>query len=455
MKNDILEKKMKLKEWVLYEALRYQTVPKEAISSGFKSNVYFSRAINSLMSDGLLKEKIYKVRKGTRTWTTRYYLITKKGMSYLCEHSKVEWLNDISEQEILSACTVGSNTASSQMKKNIQIAESAIMSELAGAETAEIRKPRKIEFKKDGAMFVFDDGDFDDDDSDAESKKESGKQQKRFIDIAYESLLRNEKKTQGQERIEYRKNYRPESVAYIRYVDSRQAKELLAPNDMAVEHLRDYDRCAFNGVLDSQFKSVFIFSPYDIGFKWNYWATNVDSRLGTLWAKLNAFRRPEYDPPITVLEKADGAFMIKNRRHFVQVYTDEAKVRSETTKLGSGFRRFYCIPKTSEGVAQLRYLMLTDDDEYNNAIVNNICRGDGYRKNVEWQKDLFPIIDGQDTYIAIGTQLDIRKMQLMEAVKENVKERLRMGIICFAWQAEYYEAIFPDAKIITVTAPEN
>lgn len=225
----------------------------------------------------------------------------------------------------------------------------------------------------------------------------------------------------------------------IQYTDIQEVKNILFGSDPTQQ--LDYSRCSFCGIADSRYSSFLVYSAHDVGMKWLPWINSTELKLFRQWFSRNG--RDRFKP---------GAFLlVKNLQQFYSLYNDTAGVRTEkqkTVQLGNGLSSFHVVPVDSTGVKHLTRLMLNDPAETRKEIIREAIERAEFLPSDRGEDDVFPLIDTYNLYTAIGTDLDIRQMQKIEAVLEFTGIS-QFAVICYDWQQDYWFKLFPGTTVYT------
>ena len=416
--------------WVLKTIALNTVAPKEALISKNSNTNYASRIVRMLLEKGFIRKKVYKKRKKNRSWSEAYYELTKDGMLVLSRSNEIEWLEELTADDLTGYSSKGGeNNSTNTLRYMIQSAEAAIFSEHAGAEIPIIREKNKSGKITRTEYLCFDD------------EPDENIEEKKFRDLIVGSAGAGEEKLLHTNALKYRKEYRPDTENYIRYLAKKQVKELISEfaNDDDPEK---YRKSKFTGIIESSDNSVMLFSPYEVGCSWTDWEIRDDLRIMSVWRnncsilKLKYGKDAGYD-----FEAGTGAMFVKNHRHFSQLYKDEAGVRKAADVLGGGFKRFCIIPKTNTGAKQLRLIALRDPEDYEYEVAERLIRSGMFTRNTE-NENTFDLKDRESGVTMLGILLDIRKIQRAEKkCAQSANGTNTYSIVCYRWQVPYYESV--------------
>ena len=427
----------KLYNTMLTLAFVNQTVTHDSLKALNASESFSEQMIKKAVEEKHLRVKTVKIKKRAASFTEKIYTTTPAGIRYLIDNCDIGWINTIDPKNTknLAAFDVSART-SKRANRMAQISEAKIMSELAGAESFFLIH----DSSSNDAISLDEDIIAENDDV---GIYDSGNGSQNFT--TYTQLIMScpeiDENIQRQFIIDYnRSSGLPND--YLRFVDCIRLKQLFV-SEMTGSDLAFFKRCSFQGILDSYYKTVLIYSIHTIGLPWSKWKFQSESTILTWWRANHALTEKKR----SYYSGLSGVLFVKNARQFHNAYFDVVHVRKE--KLGEGLNHFYVVPKTCEGASHLRFLMLTDDKEYNETIKTELLETGMYSLNENDPYDAFPLCNlATGNPAVILPQMDIIQMQTLQLKCEisNVKS---FDIICFEWQMDYYNRVFPHATAIS------
>lgn len=210
---------------------------------------------------------------------------------------------------------------------------------------------------------------------------------------------------------------------------------------------RDYQSGRYAGVIDSRFKSVFLFAAPMFGMGWHKWINAKEMTAYQVWLKLKANITTEQ------IQRAGtcAALIVDTPNRFKYLYLKKGTERQENDQdFGGWFDHFYIIPSSDDGVKHLRWLMFNNDGEVDKAIINDAINSGMYTENKSSFSRTFPLLSDDETPTALGFQLDAKRMIKIEKTA-NDNPSLSFVVLCYEWQEPYYKAVMPDnVEIITL-----
>lgn len=244
------------------------------------------------------------------------------------------------------------------------------------------------------------------------------------------------------------KDGRQENDAFF-FTDSPRVKQQILFQDTGdgkVNKIKDFDRCIFDGILDSKTRFLMMYSCCGVGKTWKKWNISKDLNIASFWNMTNS--RFRY-PVSTIYEESfEGILLVKNHVQFTQLYKDVAEKRRRTEQLGRGYKNFFAAPLTWEGAELIRFLMHTDLEEYDRMIAEYMSPK-GYSQNTEYKPETYFLISPDQHLTINGTYLEIRRMQRAEEVYSSGLGYIP-EILCFEWQVPFYKKTLPFSQLIVI-----
>ena len=242
----------------------------------------------------------------------------------------------------------------------------------------------------------------------------------------------------------------------------------------------DVRRGRFSGIMQSQEKLLMMYVEPSYGMKWSKRFFKADKDALSQYIK-----HLKSKGTLTINGNfIEGCLLVRNAEEFAKNFcerlikveekfedpeaTDKKgkkkkpekeipeKEKNPENELGHGFDRFYLIPINMDGVNQLKWLSTLDVQGYESQMLDWCTRsveegGGGYvhlKVRVEGAGSALRLSDPSDGIpVFQGELMDIGKMYSIKAAYE-INPDLKVKVLCYPWQEEYYKAIFPN--IITV-----
>lgn len=420
---------MQLYNQMLLTAFVTPWVPKEVLTAGSRSLRFAQETVRTAIENGHLKECVITSRNGHQKMVEHFLTTTPSGIRFLIEqdHGK-SWLSNIGPDDTKHAVSNPySYTGKRVIRRMAKYAEARTFSALAGARS----EPPFYSCRRDVS---------DEPDSNSEAGgRRSGKTYYSLICNAVSSSEKRERNEMipgviktgslGNEDIRFTGIDR---IRELRRVDGREDNE--------------HGPGTADGIIDSNVKSLLIYSGFGVGFNGDPWLYKSDIDMLTFWNQERITDRTA--GPVPESSKS-AVLLVKNRRHFELLYRDTAGLR-KGEKLGNGFDRFHIVPKTYEGTSFLNHLMTEDSGEYEQSIIDGIISNMGMQPHTGRADGIFPLSDNGKLF-AVGTEMDAIRMNHIERYVSAFPDT-RFGIICYSWQTDYYRSIFGEIETIEISA---
>ena len=221
---------------------------------------------------------------------------------------------------------------------------------------------------------------------------------------------------------------------------------------------KDFDRCRYNGILVSRFKTVSIYVNVsaNVGMPWNEALLRQDT---VAVHNLQNCYTPDYSAGQDT-NRAYGFLLTDNPKHLASLLFDHAGTRKpprtkrgedrkNPEEIGRGFDSLFAIPTTRRGADLLRRIMLRDEAEFENGFITRCLETDGdLTLNTGSAAKLFPLarqIQGKTLYLAPLLTMDLVRMQ--KIIKAAPSLDGYIGVYCEPWERPYVEAVFREAGV--------
>lgn len=408
-----------LKTCLLLNTAQNRVITAEAlnlIAEGSKSKYnYLRKTLSELVDNGAIKTDRIEEKTSITSSVKKIYSMTKKGMQTLIQQLYGEAVWQAVQTEVESATLYGANKLSAtQIQKTAQITDAKTISEKAGAISREIFSDTENET---AGCSTVDEQDF------AEKTKSFSE----VLDQINAVMGDNSAGAALKENIDSQETH------LLVFTDSRTAKKSIVA-ESNIDQTKDFDRCAFDGILESKNRFLMMYTCFGIGRKWHKWNIDKDIAVASFWNTHNTeLRKPI---PFTSVENFEGVLLVKNAAQFAQIFLDSAKVRTKDEVLGTGYKNFYATPMTWDGVNHLQFLMTTDFGDADRQVAEYFIEKYGYRINNEFQPDTFFLISPENQLAINGIYMDLRRIQ--RAMNICDKNDLLPELICFEWQVPFY-----------------
>lgn len=202
----------------------------------------------------------------------------------------------------------------------------------------------------------------------------------------------------------------------------------------------DFARARMRGVLDSYYNSMVVFIEPPIPMSWYKFNVNAERSVARMWNVSNSFVKEEY--------KANGilkaVFIAENPTSFYRSYSAARNdVEDEALEFGGYFSNVYVVPNSQEGVNQLHWIMLSNEDEEKQILAEAAIKTGQFVFNEQRTGSDYLLRDKAGNEVIIGFHMDAKKMLQYEKVA-NAHPAITYYILCYKWQKSFYEKIMPN-----------
>lgn len=219
--------------------------------------------------------------------------------------------------------------------------------------------------------------------------------------------------------------------------------KLKIANTSMVASARDFNRGRYAGILDSQYKSMMIFVASPFVMLWDKWLTQKESGNQELWSRTHAMVNPARGRQ----NGTTAVLIVDNAHDFAYQYNGNRGEEDHGSIFGNGFSHMYIVPKSTEGAAFLRFLMLNYDEVFNeDAIDFLVSEGEAKRNTSGTNKRIFQLIDKNGREATIGFLMDAKMIWPIKVIASRNPDK-KFKIFCREWQIDYYKRVLPDNVI--------
>lgn len=409
----------------------------------------FKSTASKFLSKGLEQGHIKKVKmelsqknKKRQARTIVYYSITKTGIQYLHESTYHEWFSGIRDDIIRRmSLTYSYERSQSDKYQMILYSRAIIMAGRAGASIDKGCFQDQYIFRKE--LAESEDKAWEEDrDRQAEERTDQKLSDSNRILLA--DIL-----NQGVDEELYRQMelfaiaYKPNDVNRIEFHGSNTMKRVASKFNSASDG-KDYVRGRYQGVLDSQFKSVLVYTEPVFGLAWSEWFAQSELTAFRIWKKTKSFAHPSYLGIEGNAMKDCIAIFVENEAEFQKMWDNKyGKRKGDDTGIGGDVDKCYIIPVSDLGSQFLSWLMLKDDAAYNNRIAKARITKWGDRKNDLRSCKDFTLKDKDGIETAINLQFDVKVLERVAACASRYPDQ-SFNIVCCDWQEKYYRKVLPE-----------
>lgn len=244
---------------------------------------------------------------------------------------------------------------------------------------------------------------------------------------------------------------------YIRYVHPRTVKYVAMMSDQAeMTDTADTKRGRYAGLLQSRFRTLLLFDTRAPELNWPQSIGDAERDADKAWKDT---LRDEFREQ-SVAEGTCGALLVTSPASLQKLWKDQLKLIKKQSEWGYYYNHLYLIEISNIGTDSLYEIMVNTTVDYLESEKERILCDDfaesinsRFEINTGGYREIFPLrcrIDGEAYQFAIGTWVDIRKVQRILRAEETEKkhgETLRFGIVCLPWQEPYYRVMLPHSVI--------
>lgn len=224
--------------------------------------------------------------------------------------------------------------------------------------------------------------------------------------------------------------------ADVLYIDAYQVKDRLRKQGVSMPVLR-VGRYA--GIVESPLKSVLLYVGTRRGMGWSNQAVGSDAQAyqayNDLVSRHHSTRRGEWH----------GALLVENAKMFEDIYQDKMGKRGKGEVFAKGFLSMQVFPMTREGALLFEKYLTVDTSELQAEFVEAAVASGFYQKNLDGDSRQFPLVNFEGVRMAVGLFIDA--VQIRKLVKIHERDKKPMGIVCYAWQQDYYRRVIPDGTL--------
>ena len=218
------------------------------------------------------------------------------------------------------------------------------------------------------------------------------------------------------------------------------------PNDLSSAGIpsRDYDRGRYSGCLFSEKTAIAVYANLEPGFAWSKQLAQSEYRAFEIFA-----REIKHENELEDNMKIYGCVLVKNPKHFAQIFLDLPGARRMPSKsdgafqLGKPFTGFFAIPINSDGAENLEFILL-DKHSDTGDIFKMLRNADSFTGSPEQVRPTFPLCRRENGIdVCYGVEITLNMIQL-----SNMKKAMEMypqysyGVACMGWQVPYFKAVF-------------
>lgn len=428
-----------------------RAVERNSLNILCRSNGQLQRCLTSLLKHKYVSEHSLQVKendKGSRSY--KVYTITSEGMDHILEKNYPELFDVICKDQIACKNFTRREHAAKRKVKLALEARVVLFCHAIGATVPQNCYTPRIKYTEYGEEREQDPLDQPSQRVARPSPLEENDELLSAVfppniiaelsDMQYENLQLNE--TAFQYDIDPNKNN------FLLFTRSDIVKDAIVCN---VKHIdsKEVRYARFTGVLDGQLRSIFLYHAPLFDFDWSKTHSAQDKICAVQWSKV----KPNYVPKQPITENTYGAILVKTVHEFKSLYkrryiSSQYGKRKIDNKMkdpfGAFYTSFFVIPTTKDGAILISLLAIYNDAQISAELIDVLCSEEcGYRINETATARAYPLVHSDGTDTALGHLMDAQKLNNAVRTASN-NPRGSYRLLCFDWQAPYYEAVLPE-----------
>lgn len=425
---------------ILYLAASCIYVPRKSLSVLGCSDSFLSRALRSAQERGFVTKSTITERVRYRDSKEEFYQITGEGLRYLSEKRKklpddMRWIGAFYQEfKNFGWLRERALRGTPQMSRFLSVTTSAVFCAAAGCRVPLVLplgqrfKCGEIEIAAadDDILFFVNEG---------EDKLEGSRDERNTLS---DEMLKFLESKEGKEQ-------NPNGILMNRdsdvvFTDVFEMKRKLHGEFGRHGH---YTGGRFTGIVESPLKSVLVYEGKREGMSWAKWITDLDLRTYRTYVS-RISKRISYQPG-----RESGVMLVKNAKMFADLVLNKYGKKQKGEKFGKGFSSFMFFPISEAGAKQFSEYIRSDLSEHYEKVISDAIESQMFMKNESTYQRYFPLATQDGVRLMIGTFLDGVKIQKILDIQ--TADPFPFGIICFAWQQDYFSRIFPDAFFFIIS----
>ena len=489
---------MKTLDEVLYELLLFNILERRALllrSDKTRGQIY--KAIGDAIKDHYIREKTTVYYRDRKRYQYSFLSITTEGIRYILSNEKMhqehEWLDNISFKpgKISILNTPDSNYSTKKsIQKYISLTTSALFAMRCGADVHPmyidlldydslevIPTEEGFTWKTNSLIDEVVEEDAEDNSSDPDVISSSSSDETQIVtESPVKKIKRNTANPLSKIIIsaykadrEYGSGRDYSNNVQLFYLNSIELKHIAVngmklayeskPDKDLINSIADVRRGRCSGILRGPEKVIMMYVETSYRMQWN-------NRLlkGDMDARSQYIRHLKSHGIMSINENfLEACLLVRNTEEFVKNFYDNSNSKDNNTyhdttdeSIIIKYDRIYVIPINMDGVNYLKWLG-TLDIQGHEAQTYDLCTmstdkgGLGYEhlsKRIDGAGATIRLFDPNDKIpVFYGGLMDMNMLyNIRDAYTANPD--LKLKVLCYRWQEEYYKALFP--TIITV-----
>lgn len=226
------------------------------------------------------------------------------------------------------------------------------------------------------------------------------------------------------------------------FIPTKEYKALLFDNLQHVLKRPDFRYGKYTGILITPVMSVLLYHDERDGFKWDNKMEETD--LNTLCQ----FSRNCTEYKNAVQGNLRCGIIVANPISFQNVIIDRYNKRRKQVVLGKQFNSVYLIPLSPNGAILLSWIATNRLDAKQAYVDQVLSNRYSISENQDGRRGTFRLLcNGQ--YLLDGYEMDYKLIVAAIEIKKLSPE-LTFSVVCFRWQTEYYNKLWPDTGLVYI-----
>lgn len=374
------------------------------------------RAVDRAVSLEQMKEYTLEYRHNNNVSRTKYYCITKKGLRYLMEQGdrlpdNFAWIRylKVPGNRIVSR---GYRLHQEEMQRYLAISGTAYLMLLLPSAAS----PIFASSMRGEEIVNMEDQD-------------RGKKLEAIVDdakLSYAHLGREESEGAARPPLEFTNVFEIKQVL----VEMTSRKEETYAG-------------RYTGILETAEKSVLVYIGNRKGMAWSATATKPEFKAHHQFVSYKRSGNLRGDENHAIL-------FVSNEHMLFNLYTNKySRKFDESFALGKGFTSFTVFPVSDIGLSNLKDFMKGDVNIVYNEIIEQAVESGLFIRNEKNLRSTFPLVGNAGDFIAMGTFMDMVKVNRITEMQRTMPDK-SFGLICYDWQASYYQRIAPQLNYYTI-----
>lgn len=425
---------------ILYLAASCIYVPRKSLSVLGCSDSFLSRALKSAQKNGFITKSKITERVRYRDSQDEFYQITGDGLRYLAEKREklpedMQWIGSFYQGlKSYGWLREKSLRGTPQMSRFLSIINATVFCAAAGCR-APLVLPVSQQLQSGEIEIDATDDDFLFLTREEENKVGGGVDERTTL---AEELLKFVNAKEGMEQ-------NPNGILMNRnsdvvFTDVFEMKRRLHEELGRHGH---YSGGRFTGIVESPLKSVLVYEGKREGMNWAKWITDLDLRTYRTYVN-RISRGTSYRPG-----RETGVMLVRNAKMFADLVLNKYGKKQKNEKFGKGFSSFVFFPISEAGAKHFSEYLRLDLSKHYEKVITDAIESEMFKRNEATYQRYFPLATQDGIRLMIGTFLDGVKIQ--KILEIQTVDPFPFGIICFAWQQDYFRRIFPDTFFFIIS----